>query len=149
MAIKLDGVVACVTGGGRGIGKATAEALARSGATVVIGDLDLACAQEVADGIGLRAMALHLDVADPASFAAFIAEAERLGPIDLLVNNAGIMRTGAFCDQSPETQMREIAINLGGVVTGMRLVLQGMRESKRGYIVNVASMAGCMHSFIT
>lgn len=144
MAITLDGAVACVTGGGRGIGRATAEALARSGATVVIGDLDHALAQEAADAIGLRAIALPLDVADPASFARFIAEAERLGPIDLLVNNAGIMRTGSFWEQRLEMQHREIAINLGGVVTGMRLVLPGMRERNRGHIVNVASMAGKM-----
>lgn len=142
MAIDLKGCVACVTGGGRGIGRATAEALAARGARVVIGDLDLHCAEEVAAGIGAQAIAVKLDVADPRSFAEFIAVAEQLGPIDLLVNNAGIMRTGVFAEQTLETQHREIAINLGGVVTGMRLVLPGMLARNRGHIVNVASMAG-------
>lgn len=144
MAIKLQGAVACVTGGGRGIGRATAEALAKRGARVVIGDLDLDFAQQAADAIGRQAIALKLDVGDPASFREFIHAAERLGPIDLLVNNAGIMRTGSFVAQSLETQHREIAINLGGVVTGMRLVLPGMLERNRGHVVNVASMAGKM-----
>lgn len=144
MAIKLQGAVACVTGGGRGIGRATAEALAELGARVVIGDLDLDVAQQVAEGIGKQAVAYKLDVGNPASFTDFIAAAERLGPIDMLVNNAGIMRTGSFVDQSLESQQREIAINLGGVVTGMRLVLPGMLARNRGHIVNVASMAGKM-----
>lgn len=144
MSVDLHRAVACVTGGGRGIGRATAQALAARGARVVIGDLDVHHAEEVARGIGAHALALPLDVADPASFAAFIAEAERLGPVDVLVNNAGIMRTGAFAEQAPETQQREIAINLGGVVTGMRLVLPGMLARNRGHIVNVASMAGKM-----
>lgn len=144
MAVDLKGCVACVTGGGRGIGRATAEALAARGARVVIGDLDVHHAEEVARAIGARALALKLDVADPDSFAAFIAEAERLGPVDLLVNNAGIMRTGPFAEQTLHTQHRELAINLGGVVTGMRLVLPGMLERNRGHIVNVASMAGKM-----
>lgn len=142
MAIDLKDCIACVTGGGRGIGRATAEALAAKGARVVIGDLDLHLAEEVARGIGAGAMAVPLDVADPDSFAAFIAAAEQWGTVGLLVNNAGIMRTGVFAEQSPQMQQREIAINLGGVVTGMRLVLPGMLARNRGHIVNVASMAG-------
>lgn len=144
MAIDLKGCVACVTGGGRGIGRATAEALGARGARVVIGDLDMHHAEEVARGIGTNALAVKLDVADPDSFAAFIAAAELMGPVDLLVNNAGIMRTGPFSEQTLHTQHREIAINLGGVVTGTRLVLPGMLARNRGHIVNVASMAGKM-----
>lgn len=144
MAVRLEGAIACVTGGGRGIGKATAEALAARGAKVFIGDIDLEEARKVAAAIGPSAFAHPLDVANPASFSAFVAAAEAHGPVSLMVNNAGIMRTGAFAEQSPETQQREIAINLGGVVTGMRLVLPGMLARGHGHIVNVASMAGKM-----
>ena len=144
MAIQLQGAVACVTGGGRGIGRATAIALAERGARVVIGDLDLDYAQQVANAIGPQALAWQLDVGNPASFTAFIEGARNLGPIDLLVNNAGIMRTGPFVEQSLDTQHREIAINLGGVVTGMRLILPDMIQRNTGHIVNVASMAAKM-----
>lgn len=144
MSIELRGAVACVTGGARGIGRATAEALAHAGARVAIGDLDVELATEVASHIGRGATAHRLDVADASSFAAFLAAAAEIGPIDLLVNNAGIQRTGAFVEQPIELQAREIAINLGGVVNGMRLVLPDMLARGRGHVVNVASMAGKM-----
>lgn len=144
MAVALEGAVVCVTGAGRGIGRATALALAKAGARVALGDLDLEHACEVAEIIGPTALALPLDVADPGSFARFVEGAATLGPIDVLVNNAGVMRTGAFAEQSLEGLHREIGINLGGVVTGMRLVLPGMLERDRGHIVNVASMAAKM-----
>lgn len=144
MSINLQGAIACVTGGGRGIGRATAMALAAKGARVCIGDIDLAEAEAVAKEIGKNAQALHLDVSDAASFTAFIAAAEKLGPLALLVNNAGIMRTGSFTEQDLAGQHREIAINLGGVVNGMALALPGMLTRNHGHIVNVSSMAGKM-----
>lgn len=144
MAVRLKNAVVCVTGGGRGIGAATARAMAEKGARVVIGDIDLAHAQQVADGIGSGAIAVRLDVADPVSFMAFIETARGIGPVEVMINNAGIQRTGAFVEQSLETQHREIAINLGGVITGMRLVLPDMLSRNQGHIVNVASMAGKM-----
>ncbi|MBA56621.1 MAG: short-chain dehydrogenase [Pseudomonadales bacterium] len=144
MTIKLQDAVVCVTGAARGIGKATAEILAERGARVVIGDIDEAEAMKVASAIGNGAIAARLDVADPASFAEFIAKAKALGPVALLVNNAGIQRTGRFIDQTLESQHREIAINLGGVITGMRLVLPDMLAQDYGHIVNVASMSAKM-----
>lgn len=144
MTIALKGAVACVTGGGRGIGEATARALARAGAHVVIGDIDEAHAQQVARDIGAKATAVKLDVADPASFTAFIETARQIGPVDLLVNNAGIQRTGDFITQTLDMQLREIQINLGGVITGMQLVLPDMVARRRGHIVNISSMAGKM-----
>lgn len=144
MSISLKNAVACVTGGGRGIGAATAKALAAQGARVVIGDIDLEIAQALAREIGPSATACKLDVANPNSFTAFIDCARQIGPIDLLVNNAGIQRTGPFIEQSLESQHREIAINLGGVITGMRLVLPEMLARNYGHIVNIASMAGKM-----
>lgn len=144
MAIELQGAVACVTGGGRGIGRATAIALAAKGARVCIGDIDLAAAEAVAREIGKNAIAVRVDVSDPASFASYIDAAAALGPLALLVNNAGIMRTGSFTEQGLAGQHREIAINLGGVVNGMALALPGMLARNHGHIVNVSSMAGKM-----
>jgi len=144
MAIKLEGAVVCVTGAARGIGKATAEALAKRGAHVVLGDIDEAEARNVANTIGNGAITVKLDVANPASFTEFVAKAKELGPIALLVNNAGIQRTGRFIDQTLESQHREIAINLGGVINGMRLVLPDMLAQNYGHIVNVASMSAKM-----
>lgn len=144
MTIKLEDAVVCVTGAARGIGRATAKGLAKRGARVVLGDIDEAEALKVAKTIGNGAIAIKLDVADPASFTAFVAKAKELGPISLLVNNAGIQRTGRFIDQTLESQHREIAINLGGVINGMRLVLPDMLTRDYGHIVNVASMSAKM-----
>jgi len=144
MTIKLEAAVVCVTGAARGIGKATAESLARRGAKVVLGDIDEAEAKKVANTLGNGAIAMKLDVADAASFTHFIEQAKALGPIALLVNNAGIQRTGRFIDQTLESQHREIAINLGGVINGMQLVLPDMLERNYGHIVNVASMSAKM-----
>lgn len=144
MAVELEGALCCVTGGGRGIGRATAIALAAKGASVWIGDIDLDAANAVAAEIGPRARALRLDVSDSSSFAACLAAVDRVGPLSVLVNNAGIMRTGPFIEQDLEGQHRELAINLGGVVNGMRLALPGMLARNHGHVVNVSSMAGKM-----
>jgi NAD(P)-dependent dehydrogenase (short-subunit alcohol dehydrogenase family) len=117
-----------ITGGARGIGRATAHELLRRGHRVVVGDLDPAAA-----GPGLDAR--PLDVTDEGSFAAFLDGA---GPLDVLVNNAGIAVVVPFADQTAVQQRREVAVNLGGVLTGTRLAL------RRGvpHVVNVASSAG-------
>ncbi|MGV9408387.1 SDR family oxidoreductase [Nocardia sp. NPDC003693] len=137
--IRLDGAVACVTGGGRGIGRATAAALAARGARVWIGDIDIDVARATADEIGCDAALL--DVTDPASFTEFLNLAGRSGPVDVLVNNAGIMRLSPFLELDLAGHHRELAINVGGVVNGMSLALPGMVDRGRGHIVNVASMA--------
>ncbi|MBJ7329704.1 MAG: SDR family oxidoreductase [Solirubrobacteraceae bacterium] len=144
MAVLLDGAVVCVTGAARGIGRATASALADRGARVWIGDLDLEEAEASAAEIGRGARAAQLDVTDAASFARFLGAVEGDGPLAMLVNNAGIMRVGPFLDQRPAGQHQEIAVNLGGVVNGMRLALPGMVERDHGHVVNVASMAAKM-----
>lgn len=137
--IALDGAVVCVTGGARGIGKATATALARRGARVWIGDIDIEEADRTADEIGARAH--PLDVTDPASVAAFRDASSTDGPPDMVVNNAGIQIMGAFVDQKVELYHREVAINLLGVINGLHAFLPGMLDRDRGHIVNVASMA--------
>lgn len=139
--IDLDGAHVAITGGARGIGRATAEAFRARGAKVSIGDLDLEFAQLTAAEIG--ASAHLLDVADTASYDAFItaAEAEH-GPVDVLVNNAGVMPNGAFLDQSVSVDRLTMEVNVFGVLNGMRRVLPGMTERRRGHVVNVASLAG-------
>ncbi|MFD3745445.1 SDR family oxidoreductase [Nocardia sp. NPDC058633] len=138
--IELDGATVCVTGGARGIGRATVAELTRRGATVWIGDRDLAAAQETADAFGAHAH--YLDVTDEACFQDFLQVASARAPIDMLVNNAGIQLMGRFVDHDLAALQRELAINLGAVLTGTHLALPAMIQRGRGHIVNVSSMAG-------
>lgn len=137
------GQVAAITGGGRGIGRATARALAREGVKVAIGDLDAESAQKVAQEIGGGAIGVHLDVTDHESFASFIVQSEeQLGPVDIIINNAGIMPVGRFVDEPLATTKRMIDINIYGVHYGCQLTLPSMLQRGRGHIVNIASSAG-------
>ena len=113
----LAGETAAVTGAARGIVRATAEALLRQGVRVAIGDVDLETARRTASELGPTAVALPLDVTDRDSFSVFLDEAEQqLGPIDVLVNNAGIMPVGRFLDEDDLAARRMIDINVHGVI---------------------------------
>jgi NADP-dependent 3-hydroxy acid dehydrogenase YdfG len=139
----LAGQTAAITGAARGIGKATAQAFLRQGMRVAIGDVDLDAARATAAELGASAVALPLDVTDRASFTAFLDSAEeQLGPVDVLVNNAGIMPIGRFIDEDDLTAQRMIDINLHGVIHGMKLALERMVPRNRGHIVNISSQAG-------
>ena len=141
--IDLDGAVVVITGGGRGIGRATAEAFAARGATVCIGDLDADTAVDAAQHIGSGAHGFAVDVSSAESFADFVAAVvATCGPIDVLVNNAGIMPAGPFLDESAEVTDAIIDVNLRGPIHGMKLALPGMIERGRGHVVNVASGLG-------
>jgi NAD(P)-dependent dehydrogenase (short-subunit alcohol dehydrogenase family) len=140
---SLSGKVVAITGGARGIGKATATALVAKGSRVAIGDVDLALAEETAAGLGGGTIALPLDVTDRASFDSFLAETERqLGPVDAVINNAGIMPVTPLVDESPDSVRRQVDINLHGVITGTQLGIERLRPRGSGYIVNIASQAG-------
>lgn len=140
---QLNGKVVAITGGARGIGKATAKALVGKGCRVAIGDLDLELAEQTAAELEGGTVALQLDVTDRASFEHFLDEAERqLGPVDAVVNNAGIMPVTSFEDESADSVRRQIDINLGGVITGTQLAIKRLRSRGSGYIVNIASQAG-------
>ncbi|MCZ8377723.1 SDR family oxidoreductase [Mycobacterium sp. CPCC 205372] len=137
--IELDGAVVCVTGGARGIGRATAAELSRRGARVWIGDLDEHEASRTGAEIGVQAT--HLDVTKEESVRRFLAAASADGPVRMLVNNAGIMRLGPFVEQGLDGHHQEVAVNLGGVINGMHVFLPDMLARNCGHIVNVASMA--------
>ena len=136
---SIHGRVAAVTGAARGIGLATATALARAGARVSLGDLNGDLAAESAEHIGGRAIGLPLDVGERESFESFLDATEReLGPVDILVNNAGVMFVGSFDDEDDRATRKMIDVNLMGTILGMKLAIPRMR-GRGGHIVNVVS----------
>jgi NADP-dependent 3-hydroxy acid dehydrogenase YdfG len=140
-AIDLAESVVLITGGGRGIGRATGAAFAASGAVVVLADLDLPAAEAAADAIG--ATAFGVDVTARASFERCVTDVvDRFGRIDVLVNNAGVMPLGGFLDEPDTLSATTLDVNVWGLIHGMRLVLPDMIERGSGHVVNVASMAG-------
>jgi len=137
-----------VTGGGQGIGAATARRLAARGAAVSIGDIDVPAATAQAAEIDAeygagRCFAGELDVCSEQSFRRFLAEAETFhaGCIDVIVNNAGIMLVGPLRDEAAALTDKQFAVNVGGVVTGTRLALEVFERSGSGHVVNIASVA--------
>lgn len=138
--------LAVITGGASGIGRALAEQLAAEGARVVIADRDVTGAEAVAAELrarGATASARRVDVADPEQIDALVdgVEAE-VGPISLMINNAGIALSGEAHALSRGDWDRILAVNLGGVVHGTRAAYQKMIPRGAGQILNVASMAG-------
>jgi NAD(P)-dependent dehydrogenase (short-subunit alcohol dehydrogenase family) len=139
----LGGKVVAITGGARGIGRTTAQALVRKGCRVAIGDLHLDLAEQTAAELGGGTIALPLDVTDRSSFASFLDAVDReLGPIDVLINNAGIMPVTAFREEADDSIRRQIDINVYGLITGTQLAIERMLPRHTGHIVNVASSAG-------
>ena len=137
-----DPRVVAITGGARGIGRAIATELARAGARVGIGDVDLGAAQEAAAAIGAGAEAFEVDVTDRGSVESFLdGVEERLGPLDVMVNNAGILLVGPFLEEDDAATQRQFAVNVMGVVHGLRAALPRMIARGRGHVVNIASSA--------
>jgi NAD(P)-dependent dehydrogenase (short-subunit alcohol dehydrogenase family) len=143
MTNRLNGRVVAITGAGRGIGAATAEALTKEGARVAIGDVDLDVAKATAERIGGDTLALPLDVTSAESVREFMDTVESsLGPIDVYINNAGVMPLSALLDEDEATIDRIFAINTRAVIHGTREAARRMLPRGRGHIVNVASTAG-------
>lgn len=144
-ARDIRGKVVAITGGARGIGAATARAFEAAGAQVAVGDLDLAPIAPPGSELAEAPLALRLDVTDPAGFTAFLDQVENaLGPIDVLVNNAGIMAVVEFDREPPASIRRQLAVNLHAVIHGTQQAVCRMKPRGHGHIVNVASAAGKM-----
>jgi NAD(P)-dependent dehydrogenase (short-subunit alcohol dehydrogenase family) len=143
MSKRLTGRVVAITGAGRGIGAATAAALTREGARVAIGDVDLDVAKATAERIGGDTVALPLDVTSPESVASFMDAVEStLGPIEVYINNAGVMPLSSLLGEDDSTIDRIFAINTRAVIHGTREAARRMLPRGSGHIVNVASTAG-------
>lgn len=145
--MNIEGAVAIVTGGGAGIGRATALALAAEGASVVVADIDVAAGEDTARAIeqaGGRASFVRTDVTQQDDINAMVGSAvERYGGIHILHNNAGINAGWPrFPAAAPERWQRTLAINLWAVIAATQAAIEPMRESGGGAIVNMASLAG-------
>jgi D-sorbitol dehydrogenase (acceptor) len=144
MAGRLDGKRAIITGAARGIGRAFAERYVREGARVVIADINLKGAEAAAAAIGEAAIAIRLDVTDQASIDACVAETEqRLGGIDILINNAALFDLAPIVEIPRESYDRLFAINVAGTLFMLQAVARAMiRAGQGGKIINMASQAG-------
>lgn len=139
----LNGQVVLITGGAGGIGSATSKALVRAGAKVALGDLDHTAAEEAADDLGQENIGGRVDVTDMKSFDAFVERTEaEVGPINVLINNAGVMILGPLDEESEAVTATEIAVNLTGVINGTKIAMKRMKPRRSGRIVNIASQAG-------
>jgi 3-oxoacyl-[acyl-carrier protein] reductase len=146
MTSQLDGRIALVTGASRGIGRAIALALAAEGAAVAVNYRERAAeAQQVVDAIhatGRRAMSVRADVSNGDDVATMVTAITRqLGPVEVLINNAGIALIRGVDDLTEEEFDRTIAVNLKSVFLCTRAVLPAMRQRKWGRIVNISSGA--------
>jgi len=149
--VDIAGAVALVTGGGSGIGRATALRLARDGAAVAVADIDEHSARETArlvEGRAGRALPIQADVADEGAVRGMIDRTrERFGRLNILVNNAGVVeavttRRASFPELEAAGWLRMLDINLRGVLLGTQHAIAVMREAGGGVIINVSSMAG-------
>ncbi len=143
MQIDLTGRTAFVTGGTRGIGSAIAATLHAAGARVAVAGRDLERATSRAAELGERAVGVACDVVDPAQVEAAIASAETaLGPIDVLVNNAGMTRDQILLRMSAEDWDTVLDANLKGAFHVTRAVIKGMMKRRAGRIINITSIVG-------
>ncbi len=143
MAGRVDGKVAIVTGGARGLGEAMCLRLAEEGANVVVTDINLKGAGAVAERLGDAALAVEHDVASEEDWVRVVdSTRERFGGLHVIVNNAGIIRLGTVEDETLEQFRRTTAVMLDGVFLGMKHGIRGIRDSGApGSIINLSSIA--------
>jgi len=140
---RLDGRVALVTGGARGIGRAICRSYVAEGAKVAVADRLSSEAEETAADLGDNAMAIEMDVTDLDAIAAGVmAVEEKWGGIDVLVNNAGIFNMASIDKVTPEDYRRQYDVNVGGTIFAIQAVVPGMKRRGGGVIINFSSQAG-------
>jgi 3-oxoacyl-[acyl-carrier protein] reductase len=145
---RFTGRVALISGGARGIGRATAAAFVAEDARVVVADVDGKAAAETASELGERAVGLAVDVADAASVKSMVATVlAQVGRIDVLINNAGITRDATLLKTSDEAWDAVIAVNLSGTFNMTREVAAHMVARGSGAIVNASSIVGVYGNF--
>jgi 3-oxoacyl-[acyl-carrier protein] reductase len=145
---RFSGKVALITGGARGIGRATAQAFAAEGARVIVADVDADAAEATARALGGGAIGLGIDVADAQSVKSVVATAlSRAERIDVLVNNAGITRDASLVKTSDEAWDSVIAVNLTGTFLMTREVAPHMVARGSGAIINASSVVGVYGNF--
>jgi short-subunit dehydrogenase len=138
-----DKVIA-ITGGARGIGLAIATILQGLGGKVAIGDIDESAVKEAGARLGLK-VCRGLDVTDRQSFTDFLDRVEsELGPVDVVVNNAGVIAVGSAVDESDAITRRVLDVNIFGVILGTKLAAQRMLPRGRGHIINIASLSSVL-----
>ena len=152
---RVDGKVAVISGGARGMGASHARTLVGEGAKVVIGDVLDHEGKAVADELGDDARFVHLDVTDPDAWAAAIATTvDEFGQLNVLVNNAGVVGGAPLKDTPLEEWRRIIDVNLTGTFLGMRAAVDPMITTGGGSIINVSSVEGLrgsewIHAYVT
>lgn len=143
---NISGKVALITGGGRGIGRATALALAKEGVHIGLVGRSVENLQKVADELAAYDINVAIAAGDVANLESITSAVEwirnELGPIDILVNNAGIAKFGGFMDLTPEEWTDILDVNVKGVYYTTRAVLPEMKERNTGDIINISSSAG-------
>jgi 3alpha(or 20beta)-hydroxysteroid dehydrogenase len=142
---RFENQTVIVTGAARGLGAAHARGFADEGANVVIGDILETEGSELAQDLGSRALFVRLDVTDETAWESAVRAAEeRFGPVNVLVNNAGVVAFGLLTDLTPAQWRRVVDVNLTGTFLGIRAVIPSMRRAGGGSIVNIGSTEGVM-----
>jgi 3alpha(or 20beta)-hydroxysteroid dehydrogenase len=141
---KFSNAVAIITGGAQGQGAAEARRLASEGCRIVIGDVVEDLGKATAESLGSQARFVRLDVSNEDDWGRAVVAAEEMGPIRVLVNNAGLCWLRALEEETPETMERMWRVNLLGAFNGIRACAPAMRRAGGGSIINVSSVAGLM-----